>query len=299
MENNFDLAKWLAGEMTADELEAFEKSPEFNTYKKIKELSGQMEAPAFDAESSYQNIMGQAKEKPVVRLRNNWFLKTAAIIVTALGTLFILKYQITSTEYANAGKKTTFLLPDDSEIVLNSDSEIRYKKWNWSSNRSLDLKGEAFFKVAKGEKFDVNTSLGTVTVVGTQFNVRARNRNFEVECYEGKVKVAFNNKILFLEKGSSVIVRGGKQLQSLPLTTDRPSWLLNELKLNAAALNEAISEIERQYAVEIEHSKISSDQYFTGILPLDNIDTALEILCKTYHLDYIKTSDKKITLIKE
>lgn len=299
MENNFDLAKWLAGEMTADELEAFEKSPEFNTYKKIKELSGQMEAPAFDAESSYQNIIGQAKENPVVRLRNNWFLKAAAILVIALGTLFILKYQITSTEYANAGKKTTFLLPDDSEIVLNSDSEIRYKKWNWSSNRSLDLKGEAFFKVAKGEKFDVNTSLGTVTVVGTQFNVRARNRNFEVECYEGKVKVAFNNKILFLEKGSSVIVRGGKQLQSLPLTTDRPSWLLNELKLNVASLNEAISEIERHYVVEIEHSKISSDQYFTGILPLDNIDTALEILCKTYHLDYIKTSDKKITLIKE
>lgn len=299
MENNFDLAKWLAGEMTADELEAFEKSPEFNTYKKIKELSGQMEAPAFDAESSYQNIKGQAKEKPVVKLRNNWFLKAAAIIAIALGTLFILKYQITSTEYAQAGEKTTFLLPDDSEIALNSDSEIRYKKWNWSSNRSLDLKGEAFFKVAKGEKFDVNTSLGTVTVVGTQFNVRARNRNFEVECYEGKVKVAFNNKILFLEKGSSVIVRGGKQLQSLPLTTDKPSWLLNELKLNAAALNEAISEIERHYAVEIEHSKISSDQYFTGILPLDNIDTALEILCKTYHLDYIKTSDKKITLIKE
>lgn len=299
MENNFDLAKWLAGEMTADELEAFEKSPEFNTYKKIKELSSQMEAPAFDAESSYQNIMGQTKEKPVVRLRNNWFLKAAAIIAIALGTLFILKYQVTTTEYAKAGEKTAFLLPDDSEIALNSDSEIRYKKWNWSSNRSLDLKGEAFFKVAKGEKFDVNTSLGTVTVVGTQFNVRARNRNFEVECYEGKVKVAFNNKILFLEKGSSVIVRGGKQLQSLPLTTDRPSWLLNELKLNVASLNEAISEIERHYAVEIEHSKISSDQYFTGILPLDNIDTALEILCKTYHLDYIKTSDKKITLIKE
>ncbi|MBA9072544.1 ferric-dicitrate binding protein FerR (iron transport regulator) [Flavobacterium gossypii] len=299
MENNFDLAKWLAGEMTADELEAFEKSPEFNTYKKIKELSSQMEALAFDAESSYQNIMGQAKEKPVVRLRNNWFLKAAAILVIALGTLFILKHQITSTEYAKAGEKTTFLLPDDSEIALNSDSEIRYKKWNWSSNRSLDLKGEAFFKVAKGKKFDVNTSLGTVTVVGTQFNVRARNTNFEVECYEGKVKVAFNNKILFLEKGSSVIVRSGKQLQSLPLTTDKPSWLLNELKLNAAALNEAISEIERQYAVEIEHSKISSDQYFTGILPLDNIDTALEILCKTYHLDYTKTSDKKITLIKE
>lgn len=38
MENNVDLAKWLAGEMTGSELEAFEKSPEFATYQKIKTI---------------------------------------------------------------------------------------------------------------------------------------------------------------------------------------------------------------------------------------------------------------------
>lgn len=297
MENNFDLAKWLAGEITKSELEAFEKSPEFNTYRKIKELSGQLEAPAFDAEKSYQKIMTQPKKK-TIKLYDNWFLKTAAVIVIALGVFFILKSNITTTEYAKAGEKTTFRLPDHSEIALNADSEIRYKKWNWKNNRSLDLKGEAFFKVAKGEKFDVNTSLGKITVVGTQFNVKARNTSFEVECYEGKVNVAFNNQTVFLEKGKSVIVRDGKQLQQ-PITSDKPNWLLNEIKLNAVTLNEAISEIERRYAIEIEHSKINSDQYFTGILPSDNIDTALRIVCKTFHLNYIKTSEKKISLIKE
>lgn len=299
MENNFDLAKWLAGEMIGDELEAFEKSPEFNTYKKIKELSGQMEAPAFDAAKSYQNIMKQTTKKPIARLHNHWLLKIAAVLVVALGAFFILKQTTTTTEYAKAGEKTTFSLPDNSEIVLNADSEIRYKKWNWNNNRSINLQGEAFFKVAKGKKFDVNTHLGKVTVMGTQFNVQVRNKNFEVACYEGKVKVAFGHKTVFLEKGNSVIVRNGKEIQPLPITADKPGWFLNEMKFNAASLSEVIGEIERQYAVEIEQGKMTSGQYFTGTLPLDNIDTALEILSKTYHLSYIKNSDKKITLTKE
>lgn len=299
MENNFDLAKWLAGEMTESELQAFEKSPEFNTYNKIKEVSSKMEAPAFDTEKSYQNIMNHTQKKPVVRLYNNWFLKIAAIVVIALGALFILKNKVTTTEYAKAGEKTTFFLPDHSEIALNSNSEIRYKKWDWKNNRNLGLKGEAFFKVAKGKKFDVNTNLGKVTVVGTQFNVKSRNQNFEVECYEGKVKVTFNNKMLFLEKGESITVREGKQIASTAINTIKPSWILNEIKFNTATLGEIIQEIESQYAVKIEHTAIHSDHYFTGIVPSHNIDTAMKIVCKAYHLNYKKTSDKKITLTKE
>ena len=44
----------------------------------------------------------------------------------------------------------------------------------WKNERSVNLDGEGFFKVAKGSKFDVETSAGTVSVVGTQFNVKNR-----------------------------------------------------------------------------------------------------------------------------
>lgn len=298
MENNYDLAKWLAGEMTGSELEAFEKSPEFETYQKIKTYSSSMEAPVFDTESSYQNVLKRANKKPL-RKQNYWFIKlVAATIVISMGTVFYSKNK-TTTQYAEAGQKTTFSLPDHSEIVLNSDSKIKYKKWKWKSNRNLHLEGEAFFKVAKGETFDVNTSLGKVTVVGTQFNVKSRNQNFEVACYEGKVKVAFGNKNILLEKGNSVTVQNGTITAKIPLDTEKPGWLLNEIKFNNSTLDQVLSEIQHQYGIEIEHSQINSGHYFTGTVPSDNIDTAMAIVSKTYHLNYIKTSEKKIILKKE
>ncbi|TPD65864.1 FecR family protein [Flavobacterium microcysteis] len=298
MENNFDLAKWLAGEMTGSELEAFEKSPEFETYQKIKTYSGSMEAPVFDTEKSYQNVIKRANKKPAQK-QNYWFIKlVAATIVISLGTVFYSKNK-TTTQYAEAGQKITFSLPDHSEIVLNSNSKIKYKKWKWKSNRNLQLEGEAFFKVAKGETFDVNTSLGKVTVVGTQFNVKSRNQNFEVACYEGKVKVAFGNKNILLEKGNSVTVQNGTITARMPLGTEKPSWLLNEIQFNNSTLDQVLSEVQSQYGIEIEHSQINSRQYFTGAVPTDNIDTAMTIIGKAYHLNYIKTSDKKIILKKE
>lgn len=298
MENNFDLAKWLAGEMTGSELEAFEKSPEFETYQKIKNYSDSMEAPVFDTESSYQNIIKRANKKPAQK-QNYWFIKlVAATIVISLGTVFYTKNK-TTTEYAEAGQKTTFLLPDHSEIVLNSNSKIKYKKWKWKSNRNLQLEGEAFFKVAKGETFDVNTSLGKVTVVGTQFNVKSRNQNFEVACFEGKVKVVFGNKSLLLEKGNSVTVQNGTITNRMALDTEKPSWLLKEIQFNNSTLDQVLSKIQHQYDIEIEHSQINSGHYFTGTVPTDNIDTAMTIIGKAYHLNYIKTSDKKIILKKE
>lgn len=257
-----------------------------------------MEAPAFDTEKSYQNVIKQVKKEPV-RKQNYWFIKlVAATLVISLGTVFYSKNK-TTTQYAEAGQKTTFSLPDQSEIVLNSDSKIQYKKWKWKTNRSLKLEGEAFFKVAKGETFDVNTSLGKVTVVGTQFNVKSRNRNFEVECYEGKVKVAFGNKNFLLEKGSSITVRNGNITATVPLNTEKPSWLLNEIKFSQNNLKEVMDEIQRQYGIEIEYPQINSGQYFTGTVPADNIDTAMKIIGKVYHLNYIKASDKKIILKKE
>lgn len=298
MEEQHDLAKWLADEMTQSELEAFERSADFETYKKIKELSAQMKVSDFDTQIMYQNIVEHKKKKKVVRLQDLWFSKVAAILLVALGIAFLVRPYISSTEYAAVGEKNTFLLPDHSEIVLNSDSEIHYKRWNWDNERSLDLNGEAFFKVAKGEKFTVNTDLGKVTVVGTQFNIKARNNNFEVECYEGKVKVAFNKKTIFLTKGQNIVVQNNTKIEAIPLIDLQPAWLGNEIKFNNNSLADVIEEVERQYSITIENTT-DSNKSFTGTLPLKNLDAALQILSKTYHLNYEKTTNKRIILTKE
>lgn len=299
MENNPDLAKWLAGEMTKEELDAFEKTAEFTLYNKIKEYSGAMKTSDFNEEEIYQNIILRKKEKTVIKLRTNWMLKISAVLVIGLSIFFLLNRNISTTEIALNGQRNTFLLPDNSEIVLNSGSEINYKKGNWENNRNLNLKGEAFFKVAKGEKFVVNTDLGKVTVVGTQFNVKSRGGFFIVECYEGKVKVDYNKKTILLKKGESISIKSGKSINTDVLASQKPSWMLNEIKFNSNSLEEVISELERQYNVSISQDQIKSVKLFTGMLPQNNLKVALEIVSKTFDLKTIKTAEKKFILISD
>ena len=297
MEEQHDLAKWLAGEMDEKELKAFQESAEFKTYEKIAKYSSQLETKNSDDEQFLRNILQNPKkenQQKVISMQRSIFIKIAAVLVIGLGLFLLSKPFTTEKQYAENGKRNTFLLPDDSEVAINSGSEINYKKWNWNDNRSLELKGEAFFKVAKGKTFDVITNLGTVTVVGTQFNVRTREKRLEVECFEGKVKVHFGNQETILSEGEIVVIDNGKVISAQPTTGDNPYWMNHEIRLNSVPLTEIISEMERQYNVKIALKNVQSNAAFTGIIPSDNLENALKILGKTYHLQYQITKNTVI-----
>ena len=294
MEENYELAKWLSGKMTESELKAFQNTPEYNTYAKIAAYSSQLEAPSFEVSELYKKIVRERSHKgKVISLNRNWLLRIAAVVVIGLGLLFVMENFTSQKEVASNGKKTTFNLPDNSEVVLNSGSEIEYKKWGWKSNRKLDLKGEAYFRVAKGRKFEVETNLGKVTVLGTQFDVKARNNRFDVVCYEGRVKVNYNNKQIVLTPGKSVIFVDGKQINSKS-DVSKPEWLENKIAFNNENLSQIVDEIQRQYNVSIEVKSNFSDELFTGKIPNNNLDIALEIIATTYHLEIKKISTNKI-----
>ena len=295
MKENYNLVKWLAGEMTEIELEAFKKSPEYHTYTKIKDFSGELTPPDFDIDIAYQKVLQSKKDKTIFSLQNHWVWKIAAVITLFIGIGLLYSNFNSTTQKAEAGTRNTFLLPDNSQVVLNSVSELTYKKSNWDNNRECNLLGEAFFKVAKGKTFDIKTALGKVTVVGTQFNVKSRKKRFEVECYEGKVKVQFDGKKIFLIKGQNIVIQNGKQIDALPSNLSLPNWMNHEMKFSSENLVDIVAEIERQYNITIELKNISTGQKFTGILPTDNIDVAMKIINTTYHLEQTKT-DKKLIL---
>ncbi|HMK06251.1 MAG TPA: FecR domain-containing protein [Flavobacterium sp.] len=295
MEEQHDLAKWLEGRMTGSELEAFEKSPEFSIYNKIKDQTSLIKAPDFDADELYRKTTSGIKNKPVVKLQSNWVVRIAAILILAMGLFFIWRPISTTKEFAENGTKTTFQLPDNSEVTLNSGSEISYGKWSWDSKRELHLNGEAFFKVTKGKTFDVNTDLGKVTVVGTQFNVKSRGNRFEVICFEGKVKVQNASEKVFLVKGESVTFENGKRINSIAETAEIPSWMRNQISFNAEQFSDVIAEIQRQYNITINTENTTSNQKFTGTIPSDKLDIALEIISASFHLNYTKATPKEVT----
>jgi ferric-dicitrate binding protein FerR (iron transport regulator) len=296
MEENYELAKWLAGEMTESELIAFQKTPEFVVYTKIANYSSKLEVPSFDEIRMYQNVIDTKKQPKSIPLFNTKWIRIAAVLLVFLGLAFFAKTQLYYTELAKNGQQSTFILPDNSEVVLNSGSEMEYKNWNWDNNRELNLKGEAYFKVAKGKTFEVATALGKVTVIGTQFNVKARKNRFEVTCYQGKVKVNHNNKTILLTKGKSIIFGIGNQFEMKEINVTEPQWRNGELVFDKESLETILDELKRQYNLEFVLKNHSSEQLFTGVIPMKNLDAALEILSFTYHLQVKKVSTKTIVL---
>lgn len=297
MEENNELAKWLAGEMSEAELAAFEKTPEYHTYHKIAQYSSQLEAPSFDENRLYKKILAKHhKSKKVISLYSQTWFKIAAVFVVFLGLTLFYKTNIAITESATNGQQTAFTLPDHSAIVLNSGSQIDYNKWGWDNHRQLQLSGEAYFKVAKGKKFEVNTNLGKVTVLGTQFNVKARSNRFDVTCYEGRVKVNYQNQQVIITKGKRVSFENGILLTIPDAMATKPEWTTGEMAFVAEKLPAIVAELERQFDCTIVIENDSNAQLFTGTLPADNIDQAISILSSIYHLKSKRESKHKIIL---
>jgi ferric-dicitrate binding protein FerR (iron transport regulator) len=295
MEENYELAKWLAGEMKGHELEAFQNTPEYTTYNRIATYSSQLEAPSFDGEKWYSTIVSKPKtSRKVIALHQNWWFKVAAVFVVFLSLSLFYKTYYAISEYAGNGEQTSFLLPDNSKVVLNACSEISYKKWQWDTHRQLNLTGEAYFRVAKGKKFEVATNLGKVTVLGTQFDVKARNNRFDVTCYEGRVKVNYQNKEVIITKGKRVAFENGVAIEIPDHNATQPEWTSGEIAFTNENLDHILKELGRQYNITIELGKTTTDQLFTGSLPMKNLDQDLQILASTYHLQIKKVSSQKI-----
>ncbi|MBO0343345.1 MAG: FecR family protein [Bacteroidota bacterium] len=278
MQENY-LAKWLSDELSEEELREFKSSEAYTSYQKLKEASSRLAAPDFDADQALQRLKDEHIDNaPKVITLNPFkkFLRVAAVIAVLIaGSYFYINTldEKVSTEFA---ERSEVVLPDDSEIFLNADSQISYSKKNWDNKRNVDLMGEAFFKVAKGKKFTVSTDHGTVAVLGTQFNVENRKGFFEVTCYEGLVSVTHNNKESKLPAGTSFLVINGNIVSAGTPDGSAPSWMNNESSFESIPLKYVFAELERQFNIKVTTENIDTNLLFTGSFNNTDLNMALK-----------------------
>ena len=93
----------------------------------------------------------------------------------------------------NANTNQTLTLPDGSKVVLEKNSSIIVSEDFGKVNRTVLLKGKAFFKVVRNEKKPFLVRMGNLVteVLGTSFKVGSDNQNksIEVAVISGKVSV--------------------------------------------------------------------------------------------------------------
>jgi ferric-dicitrate binding protein FerR (iron transport regulator) len=297
MKENYFLAKWLANEITDVELKKHISNDEFITYKKIKAASKNLSAPKFNAEKALRKINENKHKQKVRKLQFNYFYKIAAVIAILVSSFYFIssKNKVYVTKYA---EKTSFELPDNSKVDLNADSKITFKEKNWNTHRNLKLKGEAFFSVEKGSKFTVNTKLGSVSVLGTKFNVIARDNYFQVTCYRGLVSVKYKNKTIKVPAGTSFKTAKNNNVKISKINDNLPSWIQNFSSFKSMPYYYVIDELQRQYKIVIKYDKKYANTLFTGNFTHTNLNAALKSVTIPLNLTFKTIGENKISFIE-
>ena len=294
------LAKWLAGEMSENELQLFKKSSAYKDYKFLVDVVDKLETPDYNQQKNYTatlNKIAEQQKKPVVKVKTlipNWAYAVAASVVLFLGYSFFFQE---TTYNAELAEQTKFELPDGSEVLLNAGSEITFNTFNWKKNRSLNLTGEAYFKVEKGSKFTVITKEGLVTVLGTQFTVNSRKGFYNVSCFEGKVKVTSGLVNHVLTQGKAISIQ---YKIAIPYTfiEKTPSWTTQESSFNNVLISHVVTELERQYNITISGKENLQIAYFSGRFSHTNLQQALTTIFDTMEIPYTFDANSNVRIQK-
>lgn len=292
------LKKWLNDELTDVEKETFSNRVDYGINQEIINKAKHFKASQFSKVDDFSTFEAKYKVRSSVK-KLNWIkpvLRIASVLVIGIAVYFTMfMNQSLVEERTLLAEKTTFNLPDLSKVALNADSEITYDKDSWYKKRSLNLKGEAYFKVAKGKTFDVITKNGIVTVVGTEFNVKARNDYFEVTCFEGVVKVSSDTIVKQLLTGEIYRILNKEFVKEKTVDLE-PQWTNNISDFKAIPLIYVFEELERQYNVEIVFKNVDASRLFSGIFANNNIEKALISITKPMNLTFEISSPNQVLI---
>ncbi len=239
-------------------------------------------------------------------------IAAAAVIFFLIG--FAIRYSTTeklpssflnqySTVVVPEGQKSMIILPDGSQVWLNSGTVLKYKSSFNSQIREVEITGEGYFEVTKdnSRKFRVNTGKVSVEVYGTAFNIRnyKEDKKLEVTVERGRVGlVKEGNKLTELTKGGQALINEGsdEMLLSNVKVDVVTAWRNNELIFNATPLEELTKYLERWYGVNITiEEKMKKKHNYTFKVKTESLRELLELLKVITPLQY-KIDGKNVTI---
>lgn len=233
----------------------------------------------------------------VVKRVFNWWKIAAIIMMPILLINISLLFMDNKEEYvanvqeytvlSGKGQKNQILLPDGTHIWLNSESEISYTSNFNQSNRSIKLKGEAFFDVKKNEYLPFNVEVDSINiqVLGTAFNVSAYadDPNIKVSLERGKVEVRMHDDNSFLATLNPNEQATIDKKSIVTTITDCEAytesiWRQNVLKINNIYAGEMIKKLERWYGVHINVQNMPVSKRYGLTIKEESLREMLELI---------------------
>ena len=298
--------KWLEGTADKEEREAvadWASECEENEKKLLSEKMVYLASLSVEADSNRTSKIRRAI----------YWTMTAAATVAIVLSLFLSYPALDKGSRLSAvnitvpvGQMSRLKLSDGTEIWLNSNSQLDVVDGN-RDERIVELKGEAFFEVAKDPEhpFIVRCGDRSVKVLGTSFNVTSYSQdNFSVKLFTGSVEMtdALADRCFILKPGEQIDFLDGHYLTNVDNGYDSCGWKCGKQSFTDASLETIMRRVGDYYGVSIQFQEESMKllrctcAFHSG----NSLENILEIICMAYDnsIKYVISEDKTTVTLK-
>ena len=189
-------------------------------------------------------------------------------------------------------------MPDGSIIYLNKGAKLELQKDFGQNNRSVRLRGEAYFNVKRNTSlpFEIVTDQGfKVRVLGTRFNIRSYSSAPSVALVSGKVALAHEDGTRALLSPGEVAfsMQHGFEIKKMPLD-NFISWKPNGVFIDDMALEDLFTLLAKRFDIDIQtdSKSLRSSRISFTLYEEDDIQDIMELIRVVKHLKYIQTANK-------
>ena len=310
------ISKYLSGEMSEEEKAAFVKlmdsKPEYARIVAASEKDMDLVENVMQIREKYNanfawnqvNSRISSSNNKTISLWTNTKLKKilqfAAMIVVVIGLGLISNkiyedylspYKTFISQVHESNK--TVVLEDGSTVTLNGEARLVYPRKFNAETRNVSLEGEAFFDIAKNpnKAFIITAKGAEIKVLGTSFNVIAKDDKVEVLVESGKVQFSEinNQESVILEKGDFAILKENSLSKTLMNDDNYLSWKTQKMVFREMQLKDVAKVIERTYQVQVqfESDDIAKEKINTTFNK-DPLNDVLDNICMSFNLTYEK-----------
>jgi transmembrane sensor len=219
-----------------------------------------------DVDDAWNKISGMVDEQEPVPVKHTGRLKlmlgglAAAVIIGVSVLLFNWFSPAGEMIYQTASEQRQIALPDGSQVFLNKNSVISYKKRNFLTNRHVKLlQGEAYFDVIHEDKNEFLVELGDVVVrdLGTSFDCTMDPGNIQVVVNSGTVSMEYRQtakpqKVILVANQMAIFNRSIKQLiYSTAIPPNYKAWQDKKLRYVQTPLSHVFRDLNRIYGTQV------------------------------------------------
>ena len=247
-----------------------------------------------------ERIAEQSRQR--TRRVRAWRIAAAFALLAAASAVLYWNTARYAEIHTGYGERLVVLLPDGSNVTLNGNSTLRYRKaWDDEHAREVWIEGEGFFAVqhtSDHQKFVVHARKGVeLEVLGTKFNVKSRQHQTEVMLTEGRVKVDLQTKregvgAVFLAPGELVTANEHHLSKRTVKKEPYTSWLTNTLVFDHTTLREIAIMLKDTYGLNVAFSELTlQDRQLSGEISSATTEDILNAIAQTFDLNIDRHGD--------